>query len=245
MACEDFTGLTCGLSLDYTYKLVRGKLPEKVMLEEGRYWIPDLREYPSLQWSIEKEGREICCIWDKKYGRYINIACRINKNTNEIVNKTLWFNKIQTIFYIPICVKLLGDPPNIQSISVDHINRNHSDNCLQNLRWATPTQQNMNRTYKQKDEDYYDYDYELDNIKFNSLLKVFKYCKENNKIKENVKYENFKRVVSQYIEQNKLPYSLYLKRNILQLKDEEWKEINKKYELVHFTHISNRSEERV
>jgi hypothetical protein len=232
------------MPLEYTYKLVRGKLPEKVLLEKGRYWIPDLRLHPNLQFSIEKDGREMCCIWDKKYGRFVTVCCRKNKETGVIMFKSMHITtinnkQINITYYIPICIKFLGDPPEINSISIDHIDQNHFNDCIQNLRWATPSEQNSNRTYIQKDEDFYDYDYELDNIKFDSLLKVFKYCKKHNKIKEKIKYENFKRIVSQYTEQNKLPYSLSLKRNILQLKDEEWKEINKKYELVHFTHISN------
>jgi hypothetical protein len=244
MDCKVFTDLNCSLPLEYTYKLVRGKLPEKVMLEEGRYWIPDLKAYPTLQFSIEKDGREICCIWDKKYGRYLTVCCRKNKQTNKVTFKVIHVTTntnvvINTMHYIPICVILLGNPPNIQSISIDHINRIHSDNCLQNLRWATPTEQNMNRMFVKSEEDYYDYEYELDNIKFDSLLKVFNYCKENNRIKDVIKYENFKRVVSRCINNNKNPYSLILTRYIIPLINEEWKQINTKYQMIFFTHISN------
>jgi hypothetical protein len=245
MQHEDFTRLDCNMPLEYTYKLVRGKLPEKVLLEKERYWIPDLRLHPTLQFSIEKDGREICCIWDKKYGRFVTVTCRTNKETEAVVSKTIWFNKLQTIFYIPICVKLIGDPPNIQSISVDHINRNHSDNCLQNLRWATPTEQNMNRTINKRCEEMDDWLYEFENIVFDSIKELYNYCIKNNKLKNEISYDKFKIRVSRVHNNIKPTLSIYglqitkkiKQNNILGL--EIWKPILSKYKLKQFTIISN------
>jgi hydrogenase maturation factor len=110
---------------------------------------------------------------------------------------------------------------------------------LNNLRWANPTEQNINRTFINNDEEFYDYEYYIDNIKFNSLLQVYNYCVSNSKLKRKSKYENFKRTVNTYLDKNINVYSLNLIRKIITLKDEQWVELNNKYELVLFTHISN------
>lgn len=245
MICEDFTGLECTLPLDYTYKLVRGRLPEKVMLEEGRYWIPDLRLQPSFQFSIEKDGREICCIWDKKYGQYKNVCGRKNKQTNEIISKTIWFDKLQSTFYIPLCVKLIGEPPNIQSISIDHINRNQSDNCLQNLRWATPSEQNINRTINKRCEEMDDWIYEFEDKLYESITELYNYCINNNKISNDISYDKFKIRVSRMYNNIKpvlTIYGLQISKKIKHISifgPELWKPILSKYKLKQFTIISN------
>jgi len=237
---EDFTSIPCTINLEYTYKLTRGKLPEKVVLEKDRYWIPDLRLYPSIQMSIEKEGREICCIWDKKRQRFTAVTCRKTNHISKTIKiKSLDNKNIYTMYYIPLCVILLGDPKNIKSISIDHIDQHHNNTCLKNLRWASPTEQNINRTIVNIDEEFYDYEYYLDNIKFNSLLKVYNYCITNSKLKRKTKYENFKRTVTMCLDKNMDAYSLNIVRKIIILKDEEWTQLNNKYELVVFTYISN------
>jgi hypothetical protein len=245
MTLEDFTGLACEVPLEYTYTLVRGKLPEKVLLEKGRYWIPDLRAHPTLQWSVEKDGREVCCIWDKKYGRFVSVTCRKNKETDEVVSKTIRFNNTQTIFYIPICVNVLGDPPNIKSISIDHINRNHSDNYLQNLRWATPTEQNMNRIYNKNYEELDDWLYEFENIIYNSIKELYDYSIINNKINSDITYDKFKTRVSRLHNNIKTIHTVYGLKIIKRIKEntvfgtELWKPILSKYKLKQFTIVSN------
>jgi hypothetical protein len=241
----DFTSIQCTLNLEYTYKLTRGKLPEKIVLEKDRYWIPDLRNYPLIQMSIEKDGREICCIWDKKYNRYINISCRKNKEANTSISKTIWFNKIHNIFYIPLCVKLLGDPPNIKSISIDHINRNNGDNYLQNLRWATPTEQNLNRTYIKKNEEMDDWVYEFENKIYNSIKELYDYCITNNILNQDISYAKFKMRVSRKHSNLKKVYTVYgldinkkIKENT-KYGPEIWKQILPKYKLKQFTLVSN------
>ena len=89
---EDFTSIPCTINLEYTYKLTRGKLPEKVVLEKDRYWIPDLRVYPSIQMSIEKGGREICCIWDKKRQRFTAVTCRKTNHIIKTIKLIIKFN---------------------------------------------------------------------------------------------------------------------------------------------------------
>lgn len=241
----DFTTIPCTINLEYTYKLTRGKLPEKVLLEKDRYWIPDLRENPLIQMSIEKDGREICCIWDKKYNRYITISCRKNKESGFSISKTIRFNKIHNMFYIPLCVKLLGDPPNIKSISIDHININNCDNYLQNLRWATPTEQNLNRTYNKKNEEMDDWLYEFENKLYQSIKELYEYCIINNRLNRDIPYDKFKTRISRKHNNIKKIYSVYgldinkkIKENT-SYGSEIWKPILPKYKLKQFTIVSN------
>lgn len=70
-----------------------------------------------LKFSIDKDG-------------YLHTACRINHST-----KNLHLHRIIAEAFIP-------NPEN--KISVDHINRNKLDNSIENLRWATWSEQQDN-----------------------------------------------------------------------------------------------------
>ena len=54
-------------------------------------------------------------------------------------------NKMKTIRVHRLVAEHYLNKPDIEGISVDHINRNRTDNRLSNLRWATISQQNQNK----------------------------------------------------------------------------------------------------
>lgn len=236
-----YNGLICDIPLNHTYKLSRGKLPEKILLEPNRYFVPKLNENIDIQFNIN----DICCIYDKKYNKLLNTCNRTHNNI--ILERTINLRShnntpIKQIYYIPLCVTFLGDPPNIKSVSVDHIDINHHNDCLNNLRWATPTIQNNNKTRSNNYKEIEDWIYTFENKEYTSNLDLYNYLMANNRLTSNISPKRFKEVLQRNCKHNKPIYSLEISRKIKELNmygPEIWKELNKELELKQLEYISN------
>ena len=80
-------------------------------------------------------------VWSKKRNKFIKD--KIEKNGYKRIQ--LYKNKKRKYFYIHrlLGIHYLPNPEN--KYSIDHINRNKSDNRIENLRWATQKEQCENR----------------------------------------------------------------------------------------------------
>jgi hypothetical protein len=241
MSNSTYNGLLCDIPLQYTFKLCRGKPPEKVMLEANRYFVPDLNEKRDIQFN----NNDTCCIYDNKYKKLLNTCNRVYNNTilERTINLRAHNNKvIKQTYYIPLCVVFLGDPPNTNSISVDHIDINHHNNCLTNLRWASPTIQNNNRNYNTTYEEAEDWIYTFENKEYSTNIELYNYLITNNRLSKTIPPKRFKEVLQRNCKQYNLVYSLKITRKIKELNTygpEIWKELDKSLGLKQYSQISN------
>jgi hypothetical protein len=243
--CEKlFLPLKPELILDYTYKLIRGKLPEKIYLQKNRYVIIDFNKYKTTYFYKQLDEMYFSGIYDTINKSFLKIQTR--SNNNKIIQKciTLYKNDntvIKQTYYIPLCVKLLGDPDNIKSISIDHIDINNMNDTISNLRWATCSEQNSNKTRKETFDEYDDWIYVFENIHYDSIETLYKYLIKNNLIK-NIPPKRFRDQLQKSCKKNKLTYGLNITRLILEMKDkgkEEWRPLDTTLKLKQFEFISN------
>jgi hypothetical protein len=96
----------------------------------------DLKDYEKL-YRINKKGEIWSCFYNKflkpttnKYGYHQYVLC------NTKVHKTLTTHRLLAIQFIP-------NPNNLPF--VDHIDNNRLNNCLENLRWVSLQQNQLNR----------------------------------------------------------------------------------------------------
>ena len=116
----------------------------------------EINDYPN--YLIYEDGR----VWSKTsnkyikqnlYGKYIQITLHNNSKP-----KTFNIHRLIGLYYIP-------NPNN--KPEVDHINRIKHDNRIENLRWATSSEQKQNRDgYSNTGEKYITKTYRKDNNKF-------------------------------------------------------------------------------
>lgn len=241
-----FSQLKHELKLEYTYKLTRGKLPEKIYLQKDRYTIINFNQYKSHMFYKEINGTYYCGIYDNINNTYLKIYTR-NGINNNIIEKsinlyTLDNTVIKQIYYIPLCVKLLGDPNNLRSISIDHIDINNMNDSINNLRWASCSEQNTNKTRKETIDEYDDWIYEYESKSYNSIDLLYKYLKNINTKINNITANRFRDQLQKSCKRGKLTYGLEIKRKIIELNDkgkEEWKELDPNLKLKQFKFISN------
>jgi hypothetical protein len=239
-----FNNLICNIPLTHTYKLVPGKLPEKIILPENRYFIPDLKNNKDIQLYYKDNSDYISCIYDKKYNILLKISIRLHNN--KIISKSIGLTTslnlpIKNQYYIPVLIGTIGDPPLVKSTSVDHIDRMHNNDCINNLRWADPIIQNNNKSrgiHITSD----DWIYIFNNVEYKNIISLYTHLKNNNLIPENVDEKIFGIKLKKQTRYGKNTYSLEIKRKLKEINTfgpEIWKELDKSLQLTQFTHISN------
>lgn len=244
MNTNNFMNFICNKPLVHTYKLIPGKLPEKIILEENRYFIPDFGNNKNIQLYYKYNEDYISCIYDKKYNILLKICIR--KHNHRIISKVVNMRgnenkRINTQYYIPIVISIIGDPPLINSVSIDHIDRNHNNDCIQNLRWANPSMQNNNKSHSihiALDDWIYIYD----NNEYNTINSLYIYLKINGLIDNTICEKIFGLTLKRCCRRGNKTYSLQITRKLKEINTygpEIWKELSKSLELKQFTHISN------
>jgi hypothetical protein len=245
MCIIDILSLAPTIKLEYTYKLSRGRFPEKVLLQKDRYSVINFNEHTNIQFYKKVGETYICGIYDHVNNSYLNLHLR--KNNDTIINNCVKLYKddneqITQTYYIPLCVKLLGDPDNIKSISIDHIDINNRNDCINNLRWATPSEQNSNKKNKNTNDENDDWIYIFENIEYSSIDNFYMYLIQSNKINTSIHGKRFRDQLQKSCRKQKNTYGLDITRYISQLKDkgdEIWKELDQNLQLKQFKYISN------
>ena len=82
-------------------------------------------------------------VWSKRFPRCL----KLNINTGYYI-VCIYKNNIQKIFKVHRLVALNFIPNSEEKPMVDHINRDKLDNRINNLRWVTPTENNLNQYIK-------------------------------------------------------------------------------------------------
>jgi hypothetical protein len=240
-----YNGLVCTIPLDHTYKLARGKLPEKVIVEPNRYFIPDLNIHTDVQFYTKLNDKYISCIYDVKYNIFLTI--KIREHNNKIISKVIDLrtneNKIlNQQYYIPIITALRGDPDNIKSISIDHIDRNKMNECVNNLRWADPYIQNNNKSNSLGEYSLDDWIYLYNNKEYENIIELYSFLLNNNLISNTITEKQFKKTLSYSTKRGHKTYGLIITRKLKELNTygiETWVELKKLFNISSFTHISN------
>jgi hypothetical protein len=246
MDVTDITAISPTIKLEYTYNLSRGRFPEKIILQKDRYSIINFNEHKHMKFYTKKGETYVCGIYDHVNNSYLNMNIRKNHN-NKIINKCVRLytdtdKQIIQTYYIPLCTRLLGDPDKIKSISIDHIDIDNSNDCIDNLRWATPSEQNNNKTFKNSSDEYDDWIYIFENTEYKSIEKLYNYLLETKRIKDSIPGKRFRDQLQKSCKKNKNTYGLNITRRILQLNNngnELWKELDQNLELKQFKYISN------
>ena len=118
---------------------------------------------------IYEDGR----VQNKKTKRYLKNKTNSNgyiclKVCKDGITKNLSIHRLIALHYIP-------NPDN--KICVDHINRDRSDNRIDNLRWATHSENSQNRTITERNK------LGIQNISYNKSKDSYRYRKEINGVK--------------------------------------------------------------
>ena len=95
----------------------------------------ELKDYEKL-YKINKNGEIWSCYWEKYMTPTLhNTGYYVIEITKDGVVKQTTIHRLLAIQYIP-------NPNNLKM--VDHIDRNKTNNCLENLRWASCRTNNLN-----------------------------------------------------------------------------------------------------
>ena len=95
----------------------------------------ELKDYEKL-YKINKNGEIWSCYWEKYMTLTLhNTGYYIIDLTKDGIPKQTTIHRLLAIQYIP-------NPNNLKM--VDHIDRNKTNNCLENLRWASSRTNNLN-----------------------------------------------------------------------------------------------------
>ena len=115
------------------------------------------------------------CVVDNDYEIFTEYPYQIRKKSNkrevsETIHKRdgyvyLCLNRVQYYKHRLVAIQFIPNDEPLIKTEVDHINHDRSDYHLQNLRWVTPSQNQLNKSsYKGVDYEFIDYDDEPDDL---------------------------------------------------------------------------------